>query len=64
MSFDLDLMDRRALVTGGTKGVGAAVAEILRDAGAKVIATARAVPADAIEGVHYIAADLATAEGP
>ncbi|SDR57192.1 NAD(P)-dependent dehydrogenase, short-chain alcohol dehydrogenase family [Rhizobiales bacterium GAS191] len=63
MSFDLDLMDRRALVTGGTKGVGAAVVEVLRDAGAKVIATARAVPADAIEGVHYIAADLATAEG-
>ena len=63
MSFDLDLMDRRTLVTGGTKGVGAAVVEVLRDAGAKVIATARAVPADAIEGVHYIAADLATAEG-
>jgi NAD(P)-dependent dehydrogenase (short-subunit alcohol dehydrogenase family) len=63
VSFDLDLMDRRALVTGGTKGVGAAVVEVLRDAGAKVIATARAVPADAIEGVHYIAADLATAEG-
>lgn len=63
MSFDLGLTDRRALVTGGTKGVGAAVAEALRDAGAKVIATARSMPADAIEGVHYIAADLATAEG-
>jgi NAD(P)-dependent dehydrogenase (short-subunit alcohol dehydrogenase family) len=63
VSFDLGLMDRRTLVTGGTKGVGAAVVEVLRDAGAKVIATARAVPADAIEGVHYIAADLATAEG-
>jgi NAD(P)-dependent dehydrogenase (short-subunit alcohol dehydrogenase family) len=56
-------MDRRTLVTGGTKGMGAAVVEVLRNAGAKVIATARAVPADAIEGVHYIAADLATAEG-
>ena len=63
MSFDLGLMDRRALVTGGTKGVGAAVVEVLRDAGVRVIATARAAPADAIEGVHYIAADLATAEG-
>lgn len=63
MSFDLGLTDRRALVTGGTKGVGAAVAEVLREAGAKVIATARSVPADAIEGVHYIAADLATAAG-
>ncbi len=45
MSFDLDLTGRRALVTGGTKGVGAAVVEVLRDAGRKVIATARSVPA-------------------
>lgn len=63
MSFDIGLTGRRALVTGGTKGVGAAVVEVLRHAGAKVIATARSVPADAIEGVHYVAADLATAEG-
>jgi NAD(P)-dependent dehydrogenase (short-subunit alcohol dehydrogenase family) len=35
MNFDLDLTDRRALVTGGTKGVGAAVVEVPRDAGAK-----------------------------
>jgi NAD(P)-dependent dehydrogenase (short-subunit alcohol dehydrogenase family) len=63
VNFDLDLMGRRALVAGGTRGVGAAVVEVLRDAGARVIAAARAVPADPIEGVHYIAADLATAEG-
>jgi len=63
VSFDLRLTDRRALITGGTKGIGAAVVEALHDAGAKVIATARSAPADAIEGVHYIAADLATAEG-
>ena len=30
MSFDLQLQGRRALVTGGTKGIGAAVVEGLR----------------------------------
>jgi NAD(P)-dependent dehydrogenase (short-subunit alcohol dehydrogenase family) len=39
MSFDLQLTNRRALVTGGTKGVGAAVVEVLREAGARVVTT-------------------------
>ena len=51
--FDLELEGRRALVTGGTKGVGAAVVSALRDAGVRVVATARSVPADT-EGVHYL----------
>ena len=63
MSFDLGLTDGRALVTGGTKGIGAAVALALRDAGAKVIATARALPGQPVQGVQYLAADLSTAEG-
>jgi len=63
MSFDLGLAGRRALVTGGTKGVGAAVVESLRDAGATVITTARSVPETSPEGVVYIAADLTTAQG-
>ncbi len=63
MSFDLQLTNRRALVTGGTKGVGAAVVEVLRDAGAKVITTARSVPVQPAEGVRYVAADLSTADG-
>lgn len=63
MNFDLQLAGRRALVTGGTKGLGAAVVRGLREAGAQVIATARAVPAQAVDGVHYVAADLSTAEG-
>ena len=44
MSFDLELAGRRALVTGGTKGVGVAVVDVLRGQGAKVIATARSMP--------------------
>jgi len=63
VSFDLELTGRRALVTAGTKGVGAAVVEVLHDAGATVVATARAIPAKAPTGVHYIAADMTTAAG-
>jgi NAD(P)-dependent dehydrogenase (short-subunit alcohol dehydrogenase family) len=63
MTFDLQLAGRRALVTGGTKGIGAAVVEALRDAGAQVVTTARSVPAQRAEGVHYLAADLSTPEG-
>jgi len=63
MSFDLGLADRRALVTGGTRGVGAAVVDALRGAGAQVVATARSAPARRVEGVRFLAADLSTAEG-
>ncbi|RAG31188.1 short-chain dehydrogenase, partial [Burkholderia multivorans] len=62
MSFDLELEGRRVLVTGGTKGVGAAVVSAFVEAGARVVATARTVPADS-PGVHYVAADVATAAG-
>ncbi|MBR0565614.1 SDR family NAD(P)-dependent oxidoreductase [Azoarcus sp. L1K30] len=63
MNFNLELTGRRALVTGGTKGVGAAVVESLRNAGVTIVATARSVPEIAPEGVTYFAADLTTADG-
>ena len=63
MTFDLQLANCRALVTGGTKGVGAAVVETLHGAGMQVIATARSAPSRPIEGVRFLAADLSTAEG-
>ncbi len=63
MSFSLELNDRRALVTGGTKGVGAAVVSALRDEGVKVITTARSTPKTLPEGVLFVAADLSTADG-
>lgn len=63
MSFDLQLKGQRALVTGGTKGIGAAVVQALHDAGVQVMTTARSLPAQPLEGVCYLAADLSTAEG-
>jgi len=63
MTFDLQLANRRALVTGGTKGIGAAVVEVLRSAGVQVVATARTAPTRPVEGVRYLAADLSTAKG-
>lgn len=63
MSFSLELTGRRALVTGGTKGVGAAVVEVLCDAGVKVMTSARSFPEASLEGVHFVAADLSTAAG-
>ena len=62
MSFDLELKGRRALVTGGTKGVGAAVVAALVEAGVRVVATARTVPGDT-KDVHHVAADVTTAQG-
>lgn len=63
MSFDLGLDGKRALVTGGTKGVGAAVVRALVTAGARVATTARTVPVNGSEKIHYVAADLMTAQG-
>jgi NAD(P)-dependent dehydrogenase (short-subunit alcohol dehydrogenase family) len=53
---------RRALVTGGTKGSGAAIARRLAQAGATVLVTARSRP-DEVEEKTFIAADLSTADG-
>jgi NAD(P)-dependent dehydrogenase (short-subunit alcohol dehydrogenase family) len=59
----IDLTSRRALVTGGTKGVGAAVVAALQGAGASVMTSARSQPETVPAGVHFVAADLMTAAG-
>ncbi len=63
MTFDLAIKDRRALVTGATKGIGSAVVEVLHASGVKITGTARSVPDTAPDGVHYVAADVSTPEG-
>jgi NAD(P)-dependent dehydrogenase (short-subunit alcohol dehydrogenase family) len=63
MDESLELSGRRALVTGGTKGIGGAVAAQLRSAGATVLTTARTRPDDLDPQELFVTADLATAEG-
>jgi NAD(P)-dependent dehydrogenase (short-subunit alcohol dehydrogenase family) len=63
MSGYLDLEGKRALVTGGTKGVGQAVVAALRDAGATVLTTARSRPEGVESAGQFVAADVSTAEG-
>jgi NAD(P)-dependent dehydrogenase (short-subunit alcohol dehydrogenase family) len=63
MDDGLDLDGSRALVTGGTQGIGAAVAARLREAGARVLTTARRRPEGLAPQELFVAADVATAEG-
>ena len=58
-----DLTGRRALVTGGTRGIGAAIARHLGQAGARVVVSARS-PGDHDGAARFIAADIATPDGP
>jgi len=55
---------KRALVTGGTAGIGEAIASRLLDGGANVITTSRNSESDHEEREHlFIEADLSTSEG-
>jgi NAD(P)-dependent dehydrogenase (short-subunit alcohol dehydrogenase family) len=58
-----ELAGQRALVTGGTRGIGAAVAARLCEAGATVLVTARTRPDVLAHPSLFVAADVATAEG-
>jgi NAD(P)-dependent dehydrogenase (short-subunit alcohol dehydrogenase family) len=62
-NFNNELSGKTALVTGGTKGTGKAIAERLLAAGADVMITARNQPENIEESIHFISADLSTAKG-
>lgn len=61
INYSNELSGKIALVTGGTKGAGRAIAARLQAAGATVIITARSQPEQAAEGLHFIPADLSKA---
>jgi NAD(P)-dependent dehydrogenase (short-subunit alcohol dehydrogenase family) len=58
----LTLAGKRALITSGTRGAGAATVDLFRRLGAQVLTAARA-PSDGIPADRIVIADLATAEG-
>jgi len=56
-----ELSDKRALVTGGTKGMGEAIVKRLRQASATVMTTARSRPANLDMADFFIEADVSYA---
>jgi len=61
--YQNELTGKIALVTGGTKGAGRAIAERLLQAGATVTITARNAPEKENSNLHFIASDLSKTEG-
>lgn len=61
-SQNLEFAGKRVLVTGGTRGIGAAVVHRFTSGGATVLTTARSVTADD-NGHSVIQADISGAEG-
>jgi NAD(P)-dependent dehydrogenase (short-subunit alcohol dehydrogenase family) len=63
ISFDpSEFTGKRALVTGGTKGAGKAIAGRFKRGGATVMITARSEPTEQTDG-HFVQADVSTVEG-
>lgn len=58
----ITLQGKRALVTSGTRGAGAATVALFQELSAQVLTTARTRPA-AMPDAQFVAADLTTSEG-
>jgi len=65
--YQLDLSKefagKRAIVTGGSRGIGAATAQRLLDAGAKVVVVARSPHAETPKDAIFVSGDLRTLDG-
>jgi len=63
MTTTHELSDKRALVTGGTKGIGEAIVKRLRQAGATVMTTARSKPDELQSPELFIQSDISAPAG-
>jgi len=63
LDFSKELTGRRALVSGGTRGMRAAIAQRLIDAGAKVVVTGRSRGESAPAGASFVVGDVSTVAG-
>jgi len=62
MSPFITLEGKRALVTSGTRGAGAATVALFEELGARVLTTARSKPSG-MPAAQFVGADLSSAEG-
>jgi NAD(P)-dependent dehydrogenase (short-subunit alcohol dehydrogenase family) len=62
MTGFLTLEGKRALITSGTRGAGAATVALFRELGAEVLTAARSRP-DTLSDTMFVTADLTTPEG-
>jgi NAD(P)-dependent dehydrogenase (short-subunit alcohol dehydrogenase family) len=58
-----ELAGRRVLLTGGSRGIGAAIVRRLTADGAQVLAVARNVPAESPAGVQFVTGEVRTEAG-
>lgn len=63
MTNQSELDGKRAVVTGGSRGIGAAIAQRLLDAGASVVTTARNPTDETPSAAKFVQADLSTRDG-
>lgn len=59
----LDLVGKTAVITGGSKGIGASIVARFVNGGARVVTSGRSHPGSLPPGVEYVVADVSTVDG-